>query len=153
MTKQLPLKKEAILPRIDGIQKNIKVLRELGILPDSEFFTDAVQDRAHHNLRLALEGVFNMTAHILSRIPGARATEYKQMALKLGEAGVVDREFAKTKLFEMGGFRNRLTHFYAEVTANELANVIRNDLGDIEKFLGYMKALLEHPDKFGLAVE
>ena len=152
MTKQLPLNNEAILPRIDGIQSNLSILRELGVLPFEEFKKRPIQDRVQHNLRLALEGVFNITAHILSRIPGGRATEYKSMAIKLGETGIVDEEFAKGALYEMGGYRNRLTHFYAEITIEELYNIIREDLGDIEKFLDSIKQLLEHPEKFGLTV-
>jgi len=153
MTQPLPLKNEAILPRIDGIQDNVSLLREFGQLPFNEFIKRPIQDRVQHNLRLALEGVFNITAHILSRVPGARATEYKTMAIKLGEIGIVDAPFAKGPLFAMGGYRNRLTHFYAEITTEELYKIVREDLDDILKFLDFIKQLLAHPEKSGLTVE
>lgn len=38
------------------------------------------------------------------------------MALKLGEVGVVDKDFAGYQLKKMAGYRDRLTHFYAEIT-------------------------------------
>ena len=85
----LPLEREAILPRIDGIRKNLEKLRQLGELPFDEFRTGDAFDLVQHHLRLALEGVFHIGAHILSRLPGGRAVEYREIALKLGEADIV----------------------------------------------------------------
>lgn len=151
--KKLPLLREAIQPRLDGIQSNLTLLNEFAKLPFEKFQKAEVLDRVHHHLRLALEGVFNIAAHILSRVPGARETEYKRMARKLGEIGIVDNDFAQTVLVEMGGFRNRLTHFYAEIETEELYKICRENLGDIEKFLAAIKRLLEHPEKFELTLE
>lgn len=148
-----PLLREAIQPRLDGIQENIVLLQEFGKLSFDEFQERAVLDRVHHNLRLALEGVFHITAHVLSRIPGTRETEYKRMARKLGEVGVLDSTFAKTRLVEMAGYRNRLTHFYAEVKAEELYQICRMRLSDIETFLHAIKKVMEEPEKFNLSVE
>lgn len=151
--KKLPLLREAIDPRLDGIQNNIAILREFAELPFVEFQKSEILDRVHHHLRLSLEGIFHITTHILSRIHGARETEYKRMARKLGEVGIVDPEFADTKLTAMAGYRNRLTHFYAEVKAEELYKICRENLSDIETFLQAIKRILEHPEKFGLTLE
>lgn len=151
--RQLPILREAIQPRINGIRENLLDLEKFGQLSFDEFQKREILGLVHHNLRLTLEGVFNITAHILSRIPGARETEYKRMASKLGEKGIVDAEFAKTKLVQMAGYRNRLTHFYAEVKAEELYKICRENLGDVEDFLKAIKNLLEHPEKFRLTIE
>ena len=151
MTK-LFLQKESIQPRLDGIQQNLVYLRTVARLPLQAFSKPEVIERVHHNLRLILEGVFNITAHILSRMPGSREAEYKAMAKKLGELGVVDIDFANQKLVKMAGYRNRLTHFYASVDAEELYMITNNNLDDVEAFLGYIKKLLENPEKFGLQV-
>ena len=45
-----------------------------------------------------LEGVFNISTHILSRIPGATATQYKEIAIKLGENKIIDNDFAINKM-------------------------------------------------------
>lgn len=55
----LPLEREAIMPRIDGIRKNILKLQELGKLPFEKFREGDSFDLAQHHLRLALEGVFH----------------------------------------------------------------------------------------------
>ncbi len=149
----LPLEREAILPRVDGIQKNVAKLRELGTLPFEQFRSGDSFDLVQHHLRLALEGVFHIGSHILSRLPGGRAVEYKEIALKLGELRVVDRAFAETKLVPMAKLRNLLVHHYADTSAERLFTVVCDHLGDIEEFLRAVRGLLEHPDRLGLSVQ
>lgn len=148
----LPILREAIQPRIDGIQKNVELLKTFGEKSLEEFSEPEILERSAYNLRLALEGVFNITAHILSRFPGARETEYKRMAKKLGEIGIVEKDFANTTLVQMAGYRNRLTHFYSEVKSEELHTICREHLQDIEEFLGYIKKVVQHPEDFGLSL-
>lgn len=152
MTK-LFLQRESIEPRLDGMQKDIVLLRQFAQLPFNEFTNDIVVDRAQLHLRYALESVFNISSHILSRLPGGRYTEYKEMARKMGEQGIVPRTFADEVLVKMAGYRNRLTHFYAEVTARELYDILQHHLTDIETFLSYIKAVLQDPEKFALKLE
>lgn len=152
MTTQ-PILRASLQPRIDGITKNIAQLRTFAALPPETFAHDEVVERAHYHLRLALEGVLNITAHILSRIPGARATEYKAMVRELGEQGIVDRSFAEHALIPMAGYRNRLTHGYAAIDAAELQSICRDKLDDIERFLSSIRALLEHPERFDLTLQ
>ena len=147
------IKQQSILPRIDGIQRDLIKLKELGKLPLGEFSMESNFVQAQFYLRQALEGVFHIAGHILSRIPGKRPTEYKQIAIKLGETGIVSQEFAKGKLKQMAGYRNRLTHFYADVTPEEIHNVLNHDLTDIEFFLSSIKILLTDPKKFDLSLE
>lgn len=149
----LPLQRESIEPRLDGIQKELVLLRKFAALSYEEFKSDVVFDRTQLHLRFALEGIFHIGSHILSRIPGGRFTEYKELARKLGSVGVVSKEFAEKKLVPMAGYRNRLTHFYQEITSDELYTIVRNHLGDIEHFLVCVKELIEHSDRFGLTVE
>lgn len=153
--KKLPLKLQSIIPRIDGITRDIEKLRMLATLPQEEFYDPAKDyyDVAKLRLREALEGVFNIGAHILSRIEGGRATEYRDIARKLGEHRILEKEFADTKLSHMAGYRNRLTHFYAEITPGELHDILNNDLGDFEIFLSAVKHVLKHPEQFKLTIE
>ena len=149
-----PLRREAIIPRLDGITKNIQRLQKIGAHPLQEFQeSEDLFDLAQHHLRLALEGVFHIASHLLSRIPGARATEYREIALALGEQKIVDLAFAENQLAKMAGYRTRLTHFYHEITREELYGIIHNDLGDIETFLHQIKRILEHPEQYGFSIE
>ena len=148
----VPLQRESIEPRLDGIQKEVNLLREFAGVPFTEFNTDVMFDRAQLHLRFALEGMFHISSHILSRIPGGRFTEYKEVARKLGDVGIVSKEFAQ-KLVLIAGYRNRLTHLYHELTPRELYDILKNDLGDIDVFVHSVQAVLRNPEKFGLSVE
>jgi uncharacterized protein YutE (UPF0331/DUF86 family) len=98
---------------------------------------------AEHYLRYALEATFDICAHILSRIPGAKVEEYKRMAIEMGRQKIVPMNFAKNQLNKMAGYRNRLTHFYLEVTPEEMRQIISDNLGDFEVFLKYIKKLVK----------
>jgi uncharacterized protein YutE (UPF0331/DUF86 family) len=147
------LEKDTILKRTNGIQLELEELKKLGALPFLEFSEGDGYKLAQYHLHRALEGVFNIAAHILSRIPGAQATTYKDTALKLGEFGIVPKEFAENNLAKMANYRNRLVHFYAEITPQELYDLLRNNLGDFDIFLRGVKELLENPVEFGLSAD
>lgn len=153
--KKIPIKTESIAPRIDGITKDLAKLRKLAALSENDFCdtNNDYFDIAKLRLHEALEGVFHIGAHILSRMDGGRTTDYKDIAKKLGEFGIVDKNFACEKLAFMAGYRNRIVHFYAEVKSEEIYKLIKNDLGDFEIFLKSVKDVLEHPEKLGLTVE
>ena len=149
----LSLQRESIEPRLDGIQKELLLLGEFSQLPFDEFQKPVVFDRAQLHLRFVLEGIFHIGSHILSRIPGGRFTEYKEIARRLGETGIVSEEFAEKKLVPMAGYRNRLTHFYAEITDIEMYQILHDHLEDIREFLRAIKMLMVDPQKFGLRLE
>lgn len=147
------IEKDVIIKRINGIQEELAELRKLGTMKFEEFSDGYGFKLAQFHLHRALEGVFNISAHILSRLPGGQATTYKEIAVKLGEAGVIDKDFANNRLVLMAKYRNRLVHFYADIGAKEIYNIIQTDLGDFDVFLKAVKNILEHPEKFSLQTE
>lgn len=149
----LPLEREALLPRLDGIRKNLKKLASLAALSLPKFSSGDAFDLAQHHMRLALEGVFHISSHILSRIPGGRAVEYKEIANKMGEFKIVPADFAQRCLVPMAGMRNILVHYYADIKAEKLYNIIKNHSKDIEQFLTYIKEVVKNPAKFGLELK
>lgn len=138
---------------MSGIEEEVAELRALGAMPFGEFKNGYGYKLAQFHLHRALEGVFNIGSHVLSRIPGAVATQYKEIALQLGAHGVLDPQFAETTLVKMAKYRNRLVHFYAEITAEELYEILAKNIGDFTTFLSGIKKLLEHPQELGLSVE
>lgn len=151
--KKQPLEKDTIIKRINGIQAEIAELQKIGAQSLDEFSAKDGYKLAEYHLHHALEGVFHISSHILSRIPGGQATEYAESARKLGEFGLIDKEFANTALIKMAKYRNRIVHFYAEITPEEYYGIIKNNLGDFDVFLHAVKNVLEHPERFGLGVE
>jgi uncharacterized protein YutE (UPF0331/DUF86 family) len=140
--KALKIKKKIILERIDIIQKSLDQLNKLKSLTLGRFMLPENFAIAEHYLRYALEATFDICAHVLSRIPGAQVEEYKKMAIEMGRQNLIPMKFAQNQLYKMAGYRNRLTHFYFEITPKEMYQILKENLGDFEIFLKYIKKLL-----------
>ena len=150
---QHAIEKDIIVKRVNGIQAELATLRGFINFSFDDFLKEKGFELGQYHLHRALEGVFNISAHILSRIPGGQATKYREMAQKLGEYRIVDKQFADIVLSQMADYRNRLVHFYAEVTPEEIYKILKNNLGDFDTFLIAVKQVLEHPENFGLKLE
>lgn len=84
-------------------------------------------------LRRSLEAVFDIGRHILAKTYGFKDIEYKVIAKELGERGIISKELAEV-LYTMAGYRNRMVHFYREITPDELHFITINNLKDFEVF-------------------
>jgi len=126
------------------------MLRGLAALPltSLEAFRSDPRDAAaaESYLRRALEALLDLGRHVLAKGLGERALEYKQIALALQRAGVLD-EAAGATLVDMAGYRNRLTHFYDEVSTAELFAICAYRRADIlqvrDAILGWLR---RHPE-------
>lgn len=152
-TMTLPIERDTVLKRVNGIEQEVAELHALATASYDAFAEGTGYKLAQYHLHRALEGVFNIGSHLLSRFPGGDATTYAEIARKLGERGVVDRAFADETLVKMAKYRNRLVHFYAEVTPEELYEVITKHMGDFDTFLSGVKRVLEMPHEYGVTVE
>lgn len=85
-------------------------------------------------LRRSLEAIFDIGRHILSKIYGFKEIDYKAIAKELGARGVVTEELSGL-LVVMAGYRNRMVHFYREITPREFFQITKNNLRDIDRFI------------------
>ena len=127
-----------------------EMLRGLAALPltSLETFRSDARDAAaaESYVRRALEALLDLGRHILAKGLGERTLEYKQIALALRRAGVLDEECGGV-LFDMAGYRNRLTHFYDEVTTAELFDICAHRSADIRRVRDAMLDWLRrHPE-------
>ena len=74
----LPLDKTTVLNRDNGIQGELAELRKLAQIPFGEFSDGVGFKLAQFHLHRAVEGVFHIGSHILSRIPGAAAVDWRR---------------------------------------------------------------------------
>lgn len=141
--KQLEIDKEVIEERLDKIQQSLRRLEEFKHLTQDKFMLGDNFAIAEHYLRYALEAIFDICGHILARIPGAQVDEYKKMATEMAKQNLIPKKFAEEILVKMAGYRNRLTHFYFEITPQEMYEIARKNLGDFETFMMYIKKILD----------
>ena len=101
---------------------------------------------AESYLRRALEALLDLGRHILAKGFGLGVSEYKEIAVRLGEQGVLSPEEAQL-LQVLAGYRNRLVHFYHEVGPEELYEVCAHRLTDVERIAeAYRRWLRENKE-------
>lgn len=157
MKSSSPLQKYALLPRIDGIEKELAELKSIvgprksskSVLTDTEFAVGCF------HLQHVLEGIMNISSHIIARIPGSvkEGTRYQDIARAMVKTGILPKSFAEIQLVKMAGYRNRLVHHYAEITKSELKNILTRHLDDCDFFLKHINALIKNPKKYGFTLE
>lgn len=144
-----------LLNRLAEIERDLAELtklRQVNLKPFTEGYHFAV---AEHHLRRALEAVFDAGNHIRSRLPLApsqRPETYKALALAMGRYKVVPKAYAEGPLLAMAGYRNRMVHFYDEITPTELHGILRNHLGNLEVFAKALHDLIRRPRRLGLTI-
>lgn len=132
------INKELIYNRIDLINRSISRLKKLATLPGTQFVTGPDNFAiAEHHLRRALESLFDVGRHIMAKQGLGHPVDYQTILLTLAKENIIPGEFA-VRIKGMAGYRNRLVHGYAEVTPDEMHNIIKNRLGNFEDFCSYI---------------
>src|SRR4030042_6547121 len=124
-----------ILDLLRFIETCLQELKPFSIMTKEEFLSERKNPPfVESYLRRCLEAVFDIGRHILSKTPGFKEIEYKAIAKELGERGVITKELSDI-LYIMAGYRNRMVHFYKEITPEELYHIVVNNLKDFENFV------------------
>lgn len=129
------LNKSMIIERLRIIKECIGRMNELSGQNKNDFMSDhrnpaSARTYLHH----ALEAMFDIGRHILAKGATKITHEYKSIVLGLNEASVISNELNQ-KLIPVAGYRNRLVHFYHEITDKEIYEILKKDLGDLNDFI------------------
>ena len=141
------ISRRVVLDRLDWVQRMISEIETLPLSDHDQFMADSRNVwTAESCLRRGLEALLDVGRHILAKGFGKGVTEYKEIARQLGENGVLNQEDAYL-LRVLAGYRNRMVHFYHEVSAEELYEISATHLSDLKKISeAYRNWLTKHPD-------
>lgn len=129
------IRAQVVLEKVAWIHKMLDSMAELPAGSFKEFSADFRNQAAMESyLRRALEALLDMGRHILAKGFGESVVEYKKIAEVLGQREVLSPD-STAILIQMAGYRNRLTHFYDEVTPEELYKILTTRVNDIESVL------------------
>lgn len=129
---QAPIDLKVVSDRLALVRQCLEELRSLPITSLEEFLGDRRNAHAADSLlRRGIEALFDTARHLLSRGFALGALEYREVARKAAEKGLVSDADLARRFVQIAGFRNRLTHHYENVTPEELLDVLRRDLGDV----------------------
>ncbi len=122
-----------VAERLEHVSRCLDDLRELPATTLKDFLADRRNAPAADSLlRHAIEALFDTARHLLAKAYGLGQLEYRQVAETSAAKGIVTDSELAARFEKIAGFRNRLIHYYEEVTPEELYGIIRNDLGDLE---------------------
>ena len=133
-----------------------RMLTQLRAVP-SETYTIFISDprniaAAESYLRRALEALLDLGRHLLAKGFGQAVTEYKEVAVALVKVGVLNQQ-EENLLRELAGYRNRLVHFYHEISDKELYAICTVQLKDIEILLNVIVNWIKsHPEMIDQAL-
>lgn len=136
-----------ILELLRFIETCLHELKPFSEMNEEEFLSDRKNPPfVESYLRRGLEAVFDIGRHILAKTYGFKEIEYKTIAKELGERGVITKELAEV-LHVMAGYRNRMVHFYREITSEELYQIVVNNLKDFDTFIKEIVAFIRAYEK------
>ena len=120
-----------IADRLEWVDKMLSDIRSIPL----SSFEDFQKDRrnigaAESSLRRALEALLDVGRHLLAKVFGLAVAEYKAIADELEKNNILNTEVAR-QLRVLAGYRNRMVHFYNEITPLELYHICSNQLDDI----------------------
>jgi uncharacterized protein YutE (UPF0331/DUF86 family) len=138
---------DVIAARVAWVRDMIAGLRSLPLDDEAAFLAAPAMAAAGESyLRRALEAILDLGRHVLAKGFGRPVVEYKEIAARLAECGVLTAEEAAL-LRDMAGYRNRMVHFYDEVAGAEIFAIATGRIVELERVLGAMVAwLAAHPE-------
>ncbi len=132
---------KVVRDRIRIAAECVEALRQLPQRELAAFLADQRTPAAAESyLRRAIEALFDTTRHILSKALGLGALEYREVARHARKHGLVQDASLAGRFELIAGYRNRLTHLYEEVTPQELFNILRDDLKDLDAIAAALEA-------------
>jgi len=147
------LRAKTVVERVSWINQMLTSLRALPLDTFDVFQADPRNvASAESYLRRALEALLDLGRHILAKGFGRAVTEYKEVAIALVQVGVLDQSQGRL-LRNLAGYRNRLVHFYDEVSDRELYEICTGRLGDVDALLtALMEWMRDHPEMIDQAI-
>ncbi len=141
------ISRRVVADRLAWVERMVGEIRSLPLADREAFFADRRNLwTAESCLRRALEALLDLGRHILAKGFGVGVSEYREIAAALGERGVLSPDEAQL-LRLLAGYRNRLVRFYLEVSPEELYQICRQRLTDLETIAAaYRRWLRAHPE-------
>jgi uncharacterized protein YutE (UPF0331/DUF86 family) len=136
-----------VTAKAELIREMLAAIQTLPLASEAEFSADPRMVAAGESfLRRSLEGLLDLGRHVLTKGFGKVVPDYAAVADELGAQGVLLPESA-AKLRLMARYRNRMVHFYDDVTPPELYGILTKERQDVEEILAAIQGwLAAHPE-------
>lgn len=136
-----------VTERVAWIRQMISQARALPQASLEIFLEDSRNAGAAESyLRRSIEALLDIGRHILAKGFAIAVSEYKEIGTQLVNQGVLNSDEGSL-LRRIAGYRNRMVHFYSEVTAKELYLLTTQHINDIDRICDTMiQWMRKHPE-------
>jgi uncharacterized protein YutE (UPF0331/DUF86 family) len=137
---------KTVTAKTEGVREMLAAIETLPLASAAEFSADPRMVAAGESfLRRSLEGLLDLGRHVLAKGFGKVVPDYATVADELAAQGILSPESA-AKLRLMARYRNRMVHFYDDVTPLELYGILTEERRDVEEILAAIQRwLTAHP--------
>ena len=120
---------KVVANRVRAVRRMVVQLQALAVPSLEEFSAEFRNPAAAESLlRRAIEALLvDVARQLLARGHGIGTLEYRGIARVAAEKGLVADPDLRERFLQIAGFRNRLTHFYEELTPEELHAILPNE--------------------------
>lgn len=128
---------QRLATRIGALRDNLQRVREVLQEGDDATLLNDLRRLAviKWHMLLAIEDAFALCNQVVAMLGGEPPTAYAECFERPMAHGIVEQELAD-RLRAMARFRNLLLHRYWEVDDQRVLTIARNDLSDLERFVG-----------------
>ena len=129
--------------RIAKIREYVALLRKIRGLADERHFVrdPLIYGNAERYLQLTIQAVLDISHHIVADLNVSLPADSADLFALLATRKVLPVPLSK-RLVSMAGFRNILVHEYLAIDRHRVYGVLKNELGDFEKFIRAVSNLL-----------
>jgi uncharacterized protein YutE (UPF0331/DUF86 family) len=128
---------------IGTISLNVKELRQAADIDRDKYRTDIRARRfVERSLQVIIEACIDIAQHIISDDGMREPVSYRDTFVVLCENGIVPEEELGT-YEKIAMFRNLLVHYYEKVDDEIVFGIFRKNLGDFDRYVGYILKYLE----------
>ena len=135
--------RHVVQARIGKIREYVALLRRIRRSADEATFVKdpLIYGNAERYLQLAIQAVLDVSNHVVADMSPRLPADNKELFELLATHKILPVRLSK-KLVSMAGFRNILVHEYLEIDRRRVYRVLRDDLGDFERFIQAVSRLL-----------
>jgi len=141
------IRASVVTERVAWVRQMVSQARALPLESLEIFLEDSRNAGAAESyLRRGIEALLDIGRHILAKGFAIAVSEYKEIGFQLVEQGVFQSDDGLL-MRRIAGYRNRMVHFYNEVTTKELCLLTTQHMNDIDRICDAMvQWLQEHPE-------
>ncbi len=133
---------EVVRDREARVRRFVADLRDFAAISEAGFLENRERQYAVlHAVQLAIEGCVDIATHICAADDLGAPSSYAEGIDLLQGAAILDAGLAND-VRRMVRFRNRIVHLYAEVDLRMVYGLLRDRLGDFDRFLAAVERYL-----------